>query len=179
MLGIQNFKQLKRLFYFLGAISIFFISSCDVNSDKLGYVESDRLLSEFKETKVAVKDLEKNTEQMRNRFDTLRTELEQLQNNFTEKLGGLSVAEREQKKGEINRKRAEVDRYYQMMSEKIREKDEEITADLLVKINKVVKNYGEEHGYTFIFGATTTGNIVFADEAKNLTDEIIKELNKD
>ena len=148
------------------------------HQDKFGYVESDRLLMEFHETKAAAKKLESNTSLLRSRFDTLRNELEQLQKTFSENIGSYTKVEREEMEKKVSQKQGEVDSYYNVMSGKIREEDQKMTKELLAKIDKVVKAYGEEHGYSLIFGATSTGNLVYADKAKNLTDEIIGKLNK-
>jgi outer membrane protein len=51
----------------------------------------------------------------------------------------------------------------------------ELLQKLQVSIKKVIQAYGETHGYDFIF---TDASIAFASDAVNITDEIIKELEK-
>jgi len=168
----------NRLSLTIFSFTLFFLTACQNEANKLAYVESDRLLIEYKETKIAAEEVKKNTELVRNQFDTLRTELEQLQKEFQEKIGGLSQDERREVEFNLNRKQDEVNRYYNIMSEKIKEEDEKATAEVLKKINKVVQEYGKKKGYTYIFGATKQGNIVFAKDAQNITDEIIDVLNE-
>lgn len=165
---------MKQTIYF-SLIFSFLFYSCQ--SEKTGYVESDRLLIEYNKTSTAAKEIEKSTELLRNRFDTLQVELENLQKKFTKDLGSFSESERQYKEQEINRKQADVQRYYQNMSEEIRKQDAEVTRKLLKEISEVVKSYGEKHGYDYIYGATTSGNIVYAKPTKDLTDDIIKILN--
>lgn len=45
------------------------------------------------------------------------------------------------------------------------------------RINEYVKSYGQEHGYTYIFGANGDGSVMYADEAKNITNEIKDYIN--
>ena len=46
-------------------------------------------------------------------------------------------------------------------------------------MNDYIKEYGKKHGYTFIIGATGAGNLVYANEARNITKEILKGLNEE
>ena len=41
-----------------------------------------------------------------------------------------------------------------------------------------VAEYGEENGYTYIFGSNESANIMYAKEGLDITDEILKELNE-
>lgn len=45
------------------------------------------------------------------------------------------------------------------------------------RLNQYVQLYGKENGYTFILGAQGTGNVMYAEEAINITDEVLKFAN--
>ena len=40
-----------------------------------------------------------------------------------------------------------------------------------------IKTYGEANGYSYIFGYNDSGNILYGSNAKDISEEIIKELN--
>ena len=42
------------------------------------------------------------------------------------------------------------------------------------ELNSFIRDYGKEHGYDMIWGATSSGNIVYAREAVNLTEDVLK-----
>ena len=46
-------------------------------------------------------------------------------------------------------------------------------------INDFVKEYGKKKGYKIIFGASGSGNIMYADEASDLTPIVLEGLNKE
>lgn len=46
------------------------------------------------------------------------------------------------------------------------------------RINNYVKEYGKENGYTYIFGANGDGSIMYAEEGKDITKEIIQMINQ-
>lgn len=148
------------------------------STPKIGYVESDKLLAEYNQTQIAAKEIERNTTQLRNRFDTLKMEFDKMQQHFTDKLASFSAEERTKQEALMGQKQAELGRYYDSMSEEIKKLDETATQKLLKKIDRVVKKYGKENNYQFILGATQNGNIVYAENATNLTNAILQELNK-
>ena len=41
-----------------------------------------------------------------------------------------------------------------------------------LQINQFIKDYGVKQGYTYIYGATGSGNIMYADSTSNITDEV-------
>lgn len=48
---------------------------------------------------------------------------------------------------------------------------------MLAEINAYIKQYGKAQGYTFILGATESGNIVYAADGTDITSEVLKGLN--
>jgi len=51
------------------------------------------------------------------------------------------------------------------------------TADIWKRINQYISEYGKEKGYDFIFGATGNGGLMYANDANNITEEIIPYIN--
>ncbi len=54
---------------------------------------------------------------------------------------------------------------------------EQYQMDLWKQINEYVSQFGQERGYEFIFGATGDGNLMYANNAKNVTKELIQYMN--
>ena len=55
---------------------------------------------------------------------------------------------------------------------------ERYTADVWKRINESVADYGKKKGYDFIFGASGDGAIMFAGEANDVTDDVIRYINQ-
>jgi outer membrane protein len=50
--------------------------------------------------------------------------------------------------------------------------------DTLVKeVKAFIKDYGKKNGYTFILGANDAGSVLYGDDAKDITEIILKALN--
>ncbi len=59
----------------------------------------------------------------------------------------------------------------------IYQKESEYLGPILEKINKILKEVGEEDGYDYILDASK-GSIVFADPSLDLTNVVLRELRK-
>jgi len=46
------------------------------------------------------------------------------------------------------------------------------------RLNPYIAEYGKEKGYAYIYGANGTGNVLYADEGEDITDELIEYVNK-
>lgn len=57
------------------------------------------------------------------------------------------------------------------------EVSQRFTADLWKQINGYISDYGDENGYHFIYGATGDGNLMYASDARNITDDLIEYIN--
>lgn len=60
----------------------------------------------------------------------------------------------------------------------MQELSERYTADIWRQINESVSAYGSEHGYDFIFGASGDGNLMYARTANDITDDVIRYINR-
>jgi outer membrane protein len=45
------------------------------------------------------------------------------------------------------------------------------------RLNQYIKEYGEKNDYTYIFGATGEGSLMFALDGKNITEQILEHVN--
>lgn len=61
---------------------------------------------------------------------------------------------------------------------KVQERNAEIEKIIWKRLNPLVADYGKEHGYTYIYGANGTGNVLYAAEEENITKQLIEYINK-
>jgi outer membrane protein len=59
-----------------------------------------------------------------------------------------------------------------------RDQTEKYNADIWKFINEGIREFGKENNYDLIFGATGDGNLMYAREGKDLTNEIVDFINK-
>ena len=79
----------------------------------------------------------------------------------------------------LGNKQQQINGYQEAIQKKIQEEDKKVTQTVINDINDYIKEYGKNHGYKIIFGASGGGNIMYADESTDLTEEILKGLNEE
>src|SRR5205809_252452 len=55
----------------------------------------------------------------------------------------------------------------------LKETDAELTKSIVQELYELVRDYGEKHGYTLVFEASS-GALLYNDKAVDVTDEIVK-----
>lgn len=156
-------------------ITIAFIAmslvSCN-NSEKTGYVKMGELFEEFELKKQLTNQLEQTVSARKNILDSLKLNLEMmvvsiqggavndsLKNKFLYTKEQF-LKKQEQFEGENQRLQQEYD------------------SQIWTQLNEYVKEFGEEKKLDYIFGANGTGAIMYGNESKDVTKEMVSYVNK-
>lgn len=107
-----------------------------------------------------------------------RQELAQKNQAWQANLEALSKELEALPAGKRAAKEQEFLRYRDAVQQQAQAENVRLQQAVLVEINAYIKQYGKEHGYQFIFGATDQGNIVYAAEGTDITEEVLKSLNE-
>ena len=49
----------------------------------------------------------------------------------------------------------------------------------LEKVRSFVKDYSKEKGYTFVLGSNDAGSVLYGEESKDITNDVLKAINDD
>lgn len=169
-------KVLSLLAMLISIVAICLVSL--VKKDKVGYVYNSRVLSEYKGIVEAKAKYQQEINQWQANLDTLNAELRNEMAAYEGKREGMTVNERRLSEELINRKRQEFLNYKKALETKASERDMDMTKAILNQIDSYLLEYGKAHEYDYLFGVTDNGNILYANEGDDLTDEVIAELNK-
>lgn len=148
---------------------------------KIGYIDSHRLLEGYKGSReitenfnIALREWE--TEAMR-----LRQELERMVQEFESQLVILSERARETRRAAIGEKQREHQEFIQRIwgpGGEAETRQREVMQPFIDKVNEVIREIGEEAGYTMIFDIAAMG-VVYAPMEIDLTQIILDELNRE
>jgi outer membrane protein len=111
-------------------------------------------------------------------IDTLSSEIQNQIMNYEKSSKNLSAREKQLTEELIRTKQKQLYDYQQAISQQAKEEDDKMTQEVLSQIDGYIKKYGAGKGYKIVLGAAN-GNIVYADEALDITTEILDGLNKD
>lgn len=145
--------MLNKIIGFIILLAVF--SSCTNN--KTAYVDMFKLVNEF--------ELQQEySDQAKREMDKEKAMIDSIV--YLEKLKSPSTYQNLQTE------------LYSALYKKTEERNKEIEKLIWKRLNPYVADYGKEHGYLYLYGANGTGNVLYADESQNITDELIQYVNK-
>ena len=157
----------------ISLIAIYFAKS----SSELVYVDVNKLITGYSKTKTAKAEFDKKAALMKANVDSLVGNWQNELKNYEKERTSLPAKELKLKQELLGNKQQQINGYQEAIQKKIQEEDKKVTQTVINDINDYIKEYGEEHNYKIIFGASGGGNIMYADESTDLTEEILKGLN--
>jgi len=148
---------------------------------KIGYINSDRILREYKEAQDVQKQLDAKNQEWQRQAQQMQQEIQEKQRQ----LESQSLLLSEEKKAEKQREIQElINKFQQFQLEKWGQNGEafrlqqELMRPIFDRINEVLQKIGKEEGFDYIFDSVA-GNIVYAaPDQPDLTDRVLEELNK-
>ena len=145
------------------------LTSC--SQKKTGYVDIQYVFNGFDYKKELEKELISIKNNRKYILDSLETNLRILSNKYeldkknTDLISQFKVA----REMYLEKKSSFEEEEVRM----IKQSDEKI----IKQINSYIKEFGKNNNYQYIFGATSSGNIMYADTINDISGEIIKYIN--
>lgn len=147
------------------------------SSSELVYVDVNKLLEGYKRTKVVRAEFEEKAKTLNANVDSLMTNWQNELKTYEKERSKMSKKELELKQQLLGNKQQQINNYQQAIQKQIQEEDKKATQTVINDINDYVKEYGKSNGYNIIFGASGGGNIMYANEGSDLTEDVLNGLN--
>lgn len=160
----------------LAAVAVFFVFSKP--SNKIAFIQSGEVLSQYKGMEEAKVAYQFKAQTWKSKLDTLQAEFQQALVTYEQEQTKYSAKEKALSEKLIDSKRQQWIDYQKHIESKAAQEDQQMTGKVLNQINDFLIQYSKKHGYTVVFGANQSGNIVYGDEAIDITTAVIEELNK-
>jgi len=142
------------------------------------YVNTSLLLNRYEGMIAARSDFEKKAQAWKANIDTLTVEVQNAIMEYEKGTRTMTVREKELGRQLIEAKQEKLANYQRAIRDKSKQEDFTATQAVIAEVNAYLKAYGEEHGYRIILAATEVGNIAYADEGLDITEEVVEGLNK-
>lgn len=170
----KNYILLLAIFaIIISSLAIYFAKS----NSELVYVDVNKLIEGYSRTKVAKAEFEKKATTMKGNIDSLVTNWQKELQGYEKERASLSPKELQLKQELLSNKQQQINGYQEAIQKQIEEEDKKTTQTVINDINDYIKEFGKRKGYKIIFGASGGGNIMYADESSDLTEEVLKGLN--
>lgn len=175
------FRRVLSATILLAAVLLFFCAASATAADvKLGFIDSERIFAEYQGTKEAQSEFNSQVELWNRELETKKQELQKLQEDYDSQALILSEPKRREREEDIQKRRSELDAFVQEIwgpSGRVARRNEELTRPIVEKIREVLNTIGRDEGFSIIFDATD-GNVVYANDAFDLTDRVVVALNE-
>jgi outer membrane protein len=157
-----------------------FVGIANAQTTKIGYTNVDYILNNIPEAK----DIENKLKTEKAQYDKLlqdkiavfQPKLDDYQKNG-QTMSPVIRADREK---ELQNAQAAIQEFSQNSETALQQKQQQLLAPVLEKIDKTVKEVAKENGYTYVFntdaGPGTTPILLVAPDADNISDLVFKKL---
>ena len=147
---------------------------------KIGYLDSEQILAKYKPFQEAEKEVQGYRMELEREYSKRENELKKLEATYEQRKLISSKSWKDETEREIARKRAELSRFLQDIGDpargKLTQKNQEILAPILNKVNEVVQIVAKNNGYDFVFNSAA---LAYANDEHDLTEKILEALQKD
>ena len=153
------------------------LTSCQ-DEMKTGFIDNSKLINDYQKKKDIESDFEKKSDAFNKRVDSVR-------NSFQTQAMQIQTSDPNMAKKDTQEKMQALSQQFQsyqqrwQMEEQSLTKEGQTQIDTLIKeVRTFVKEYGKKNGYTYILGQNEAGSVLYGEDSKDLTKEILDELNK-
>jgi outer membrane protein len=140
---------------------------------KLAYIELSKVFSGFEMTKEYKKKLEAVVSSRKAITDSIEFGLKAK----ALKIGSSSNATDTQLYAYEGEKQLYLQKRKQFEEDNMAMK-QQYDGEIYKQLNQYVKEYGDKHGYAYIFGAEGSGVLMYANQGNNISDDLLKYINE-
>jgi outer membrane protein len=148
-------------------------------NDKIVYVDSARILNEYKATAEAKKAFESKAKVWQDNIDTLTNQMKNSVGAYEKSLATMSPKEQNLSKQLIQSKQKQLSDYQRSVQDNAKQEESKLTQGIVSEINSFLSAYGKKHNYKMILIANASGTIAYARDGLDITTEVIDELNNE
>lgn len=161
----------------LVVFGLLLFASCK-NETKMGFIDNSKLINDYQKKKDVEATFKTQIEAFDKRADSIGK-------SFQSQAAELQKTDPQLAKKESQQQYQMLGQQYQAFQQDMQRQEQDIQKrsqteiDTLIKeVKKYVQEYGKKNGYTYILGSNDAGSVMYGDDSKDLTKEILDELNK-
>ena len=144
---------------------------------KIATINIQEALNQVDQGKKAKEDLKKEFEARQKKLDLQQEELKKMQEDLEKKRLVLSQSDLKAKEEKFSQKYMELQKNFGDYRQEIATKEAQFTAKIVENLRVLCGEIGKKEGYQLVV-ENSQGQVLYASEAKDLTDQVVKEYNK-
>jgi len=162
--------------YFLVAFCLFLLAGTAWSQDrvKIGFIDVQRAISESQAGKRAKEKFQAQIKKAEGDLLKEKSELERLKADLDKKGPLLKDEERRNAEAELQRRYTNYQRGMTDQQQDLRQKESEMTADILKQLEKIVNDVGKAEKFTLILERS---QVLYSDQGIDITNRVIDAYN--
>ena len=171
--------MIKKTLYLISIVIA--ITACNKTSEtkdfKTAYIDTSKLMKESTEAKDIEEKYKDKSKVMGGQLEAEVSKFKSEAASFKQNAMANGQAWAQQKGAELQQREQELSYAQQAMLQQLQE-ESGVDIDTLVKTyRKVIKDYGKEKGYDYIYGTGESASILYAKDSYDITNDILKLVN--
>lgn len=171
--------MIKKTLYLISIVIA--ITACNKTSEtkdfKTAYIDTSKLMKESTEAKDIEEKYKDKSKVMGGQLEAEVSKFKSEAASFKQNAMANGQAWAQQKGAELQQREQELSYAQQAMLQQLQE-ESGVDMDTLVKTyRKVIKDYGKEKGYDYIYGTGEAASILYAKDSYDITNDILKLVN--
>ncbi len=163
----------------IGLLFALLVLCIGCQTEKTGYVDTEKLLTDYNELKEAKDRFTKEGDAIQADLE-MRIKAYQIKEDLFRKNGPtMSRKKQEEKYNELTAEAQLLQQEQQERLGKLQVASQAAIDSLIKKVKDKVKSYGSANGYGYIYGSNDAGSVLYGKEELDLTNTILEELNAD
>lgn len=160
----------------LALVVLLTLASCQ--EQKVGFVDNGKVINDIQEKKDIESKYEALNESFKLRADSVGKTYQSEYQMLQAKAAGMSQAKQQEAMQTFQVKAQQYQQSMQAEQQQLQNAYQTEVDSVISKMKVTVKDYGKANGYKFIIGANdATANVLYNDDASDLSDVIIKEID--
>jgi len=161
---------------FVVFVTAVLLASTALAETKIGYVDLQRALNESEAGKKAKDEFKGQVDKLQGSLKRQKDDLESMKEKIEKKAAVMKDEERLELEEDYRKKLRDFERSYKDTQADLQRKDQELTADILKDLQEIIREYGDQEGYTVILEASGTG-FLYGAKGADITETVLEQYN--
>jgi Skp family chaperone for outer membrane proteins len=176
-------RNTKRIFVdltigFLALAAICLSLEARFKTRTFAFVDTQRLLTGFKEAHKVNKEIQVEDEKWRKDLKAIEDSLKAHMDYMSAHYDASDAKKKKEMQDELSLRNQQMNNFERMNMKRVQELTDKKMAGVYEKINTFMKEFGKTKGYDIVFG-TVNGSIIYGEGSKaDVTNDVVELLNK-
>ena len=158
-------------------LGIVFMVLAGCQQQKIGFVDNVKLMDEYQEKIDIEKKYETMSQAHNQKRDSISQAFQMEAQAFQQKAQSMSQQKAQEEYGNLQQRGQRIGQQLQLEEQQMQQQGQTEMDSLITKVKAQIQKYGKDNGYDYILGGGNGGSVLYGNDSKDLTEEILKLLN--